>query len=112
MPAQAVSHSTRHAAAIAAFFFPLALLPWLNPVSGGAMTPGIPLLVGWVCSALLFAGLPARSMSRSAFWGLGALVLAALLGVVLDLSWQLLAVSVLMIGVAATVAILRIGFGG
>ena len=106
MSAQAVpAHSTRHAAAIAAFFFPLALLPWLNPVSGGAMTPAIPLLVGWVCSALLFAGLPARSMSRSAFWGLGALVLAALLGVVLDLSWQLLAVSLLMIAATSLVGV-------
>ena len=106
MPAQAApTHSTRHAAAIAAFFLPLALLPWLNPVSGGAMTPAIPLLVGWICSAVLFAGLPAGSISRSACWSLGMLALAALLGVVLDLSWQLLAVSLLLMGAASLVGV-------
>ncbi len=106
MSAQAaLAHSTRHAAATAAFFLPLALLPWLNPVSGGAMTPAIPLLVGWICSAVLFAGLPAGSISRSACWCLGMLALAALLGVVLDLSWQLLAVSLLMMGAAALVGV-------
>lgn len=106
MSAQAApAHSPRHAAAIAAFFLPLALLPWLNPVSGGAMTPAIPLLVGWICSAMLFAGLPAGSISRLACWGLGMLALAALLGVMLDLSWQLLAVSLLMMAAASLVGV-------
>ena len=102
MRAQTVyAQDTPNAAAIAAFFLPLALIPWLNPFAGGAMTPAIPLLVGWTCTALLFAGLPARRMSP---WGAGALSVLAVavpFGVAFDQSWQLLALGLLMIGVAA-----------
>ena len=85
----------QHAVSIAAFFLPFALVPWLNPFAGGAMTPGIPLLVGWTCTAFLFAGQPAKYLPRSAAVMLGALVLAVLCGVALDRSWQLLAAAVI-----------------
>ncbi|MDO4794438.1 MAG: Wzy polymerase domain-containing protein [Brachymonas sp.] len=87
----------------AAFFLPLALIPWLNPFAGGAMTPAIPLLVGWSCTALLFAGLPARRLSLVAGAALAALVAAVLAGLLLGRAWQLLALSLLMIGAAAAV---------
>ena len=94
----------QHAVSIAAFFLPFALVPWLNPFAGGAMTPGIPLLVGWTCTAFLFAGQPAKYLPRSAAVMLGALVLAVLCGVALDRSWQLLAAALLMMGAAALVS--------
>ena len=68
------------------------------------MTPGIPLLVGWTCTAFLFAGQPAKYLPRSAAVMLGALVLAVLCGVALDRSWQLLAAALLMMGAAALVS--------
>ena len=67
------------------------------------MTPGIPLLVGWTCTAFLFAGQPAKYLPRSAAVMLGALVLAVLCGVALDRSWKLLAAALLMMGAAALV---------
>ena len=97
--------TTAHAASTAAFFLVLAVLPWLNPVSGGAMTAAIPLLVGWVCIALLFAGLPAQWCKPEALYGFIFLFLAALIGVVLDKNWQLLAVSLLMVGASAVVGV-------
>ncbi|MDO4768836.1 MAG: Wzy polymerase domain-containing protein [Brachymonas sp.] len=87
----------------AAFFLPLALIPWLNPFAGGAMTPAIPLLVGWSCTALLFSGLPARRLSLMAGMTFAALVAAALAGLLLGRPWQLLALGLLMIGAAAAV---------
>ena len=94
-----------HAALTAAFFLVLAVLPWLNPVSGGAMTAAIPLLVGWVCIALLFAGLPVQRGQPEVLYGFIFLFLAALIGVVLDKNWQLLAVSLLMVGASAAVGV-------
>lgn len=88
-----------------AFFLLLAVLPWLNPVSGGAMTPAIPLLVGWVCCALLFAAFPVRRLTPG--WLL-ALVLGSAVtigGVILNSGWQLLAFSLFMMGLAALVAV-------
>ena len=89
------------AAAIAAFFLPLAVLPWLNPVAGGAVTPAIPLLTGWVCMAVLFAGLPVqRASQRSLYVGL-LLVGITLAGFAANARWQILALGLLMIGTAA-----------
>ena len=65
------------------------------------MTPAIPLLVGWICTALLFAMLPAKRLSASAATLLAGLAVAALGGMALNKSWQLLAIGLLMIGVAA-----------
>ena len=88
MRAQTVyAQDTPNAAAIAAFFLPLALIPWLNPFAGGAMTPAIPLLVGWTCTALLFAGLPARRMSPLGAGALGVLAVVVPFGVAFDQSW-------------------------
>ena len=64
--------SSRNAAFLAAFFLICACVPWLNPFAGGAMTPAIPLLTGWICIAMLFTVFPARR------WTPGAAVLAAL----------------------------------
>ncbi len=67
------------------------------------MTPAIPLLVGWMCTALLFAMLPAKRLSASAATLLAGLAAASLGGMALNRNWQLLAVGLLMIGVAAVV---------
>ena len=96
--------NTARAAAIAAFFLPLSVLPWLNPVAGGAMTPAIPLLVGWTCMALLFAGLPVLSASQRSFYA-GLLLLGiAVIGFASNASWQMLAFGLLMMATAAVVA--------
>ena len=96
--------NTARAAAIAAFFLPLSVLPWLNPVAGGAMTPAIPLLVGWTCMALLFAGLPVPYASQRSFYA-GLLLLGiAVIGFASNASWQMLAFGLLMMATAAVVA--------
>lgn len=102
MPVHACANRP-NAVLTAAFFLPLALIPWLNPFAGGAMTPAIPLLVGWSCTALLFAGLPARRLSPVAGAALAALAAAVLAGLLLGRPWQLLALGLLLIGAAAAV---------
>ncbi|MDO5653782.1 MAG: hypothetical protein Q4G39_06730, partial [Brachymonas sp.] len=95
----------RHAALFAAFFMPLAMAPWLNPVSGGAMTAGIPLLVGWMCTALLFSGLPALRWSLQGVVAVAVLALAVVWSLVFNSQWQLLAVSLLLMAAAAVVGV-------
>lgn len=93
-----------HAALTAAVFVLLSALPWLNPFSGGAVTPAIPLLVGWGCCALLLALTPAQQLPW-AWSGLLALCgVASVWGLLVDAQWQLLAVGLLMMLAAATVA--------
>ncbi len=99
-----MSHRQPAAATSQSLFFLLcALLPWLNPVSGGAMTPGIPLLLGWLCIVLLFVSFPAFWGSATAVYAGVFVVTAAVGSIFLNTSWQLLAVGVAMIGAAAAV---------
>lgn len=67
------------------------------------MTPAIPLLVGWFCMAWLFAVFPAPRWRDKAVATALFVVLAAAAGLVLDRSWQMLLVGLLMIGSAAAV---------
>ena len=68
------------------------------------MTPAIPLLVGWTCMALLFAGLPVPYASQRSFYA-GLLLLGiAVIGFASNASWQMLAFGLLMMGTAAVVA--------
>lgn len=67
------------------------------------MTPAIPLLVGWTCIALLFAGLPVQYASQRSFYA-GLLLLGiAVAGFASNASWQMLAFGVLMLAAAAIV---------
>lgn len=93
----------RSAVTQTAFFLLCACLPWLNPVSGGAMTPAIPLLLGWLCIALLFVSFPAWRGAPMAVYAGVFVAVAALGSVLFDTQWQLLAVALLMIGAAAAV---------
>ena len=94
---------TSNAAFHAAFFMLCACVPWLNPVAGGAMTPAIPLLTGWMCISLLFLAFPSWRSSPSAVYAGAFIVVASLGGLVFDRAWQLLALGMLMIGAAAAV---------
>lgn len=94
---------TSNAAFHAAFFLICASIPWLNPVAGGAMTPAIPLLTGWMCISLLFLAFPAWRGNAMAVYASAFVLVAALGGLLFDRAWQLLALGVLMIGAAAAV---------
>ena len=94
---------TSNAAFHAAFFLLCACIPWLNPVSGGAMTPAIPLITGWMCISLLFLAFPAWRGSAMAMYAGVFVLVTSLGGLLFDRSWQLLAIGLLMIGAAAAV---------
>ena len=69
---------TSNAAFHAAFFLICASIPWLNPVAGGAMTPAIPLLTGWMCISLLFLAFPAWRGNAMAVYASAFVLVAAL----------------------------------
>ena len=88
---------------VAWLFLLCACIPWLNPVAGGAMTPAIPLITGWFCIAILLLLFPALRAGAMAAYLAAFLLTGAVLGVLLDVSWQLLMLGCLMIGSAALV---------
>ena len=102
--AQPLCHFPREQRTLAAWLFLLcACIPWLNPVAGGAMTPAIPLITGWVCIAVLLLLFPALHAGAMAGYLAAFLVTGAVLGILLDVSWQLLMLGCLMMGAAALV---------